>query len=110
MKQLRWLGGSYDRLRKFPKEAMREAGYQLNQVQGGKPPDDWRPMTTVGIGVIEIRIHNPNEHRIVYIAKFAEAVYVLHAFEKKTQRTAERDLKIARRAYAELKKMQSENH
>lgn len=109
MKLLRWLGSSYEKLKEFPKEAMREAGRQLNEVQKGKEPDDWKPMTSIGIGVIEIRIHNPHEHRVIYVAKYAEVVYVLHAFEKKTQKTPEKDLKIARRAYGQIKNLQKEN-
>jgi phage-related protein len=110
MKLIRWLGGSFSRIRAFPKEAKREAGYQLNQVQQGKLPDDWKPMTTVGAGVIEIRIHDPHEYRVMFVAKYADAVYVLHAFGKKTQKTAEKDLRIARAAYAELKKIQKEKY
>lgn len=66
-------------------------------------------MPSIGPGAVEIRIHDPHEHRVVYVAKFADAVYVLHAFEKKTQKTAEKDLDIARTAYAELKKNEAEN-
>jgi phage-related protein len=110
MKQIRWLGSSYEKLRKFPKEAMREAGRQLNQLQQGREPDDWKPMSSIGLGVMEIRIHRPHEHRVIYIAKFAQAVYVQHVFGKKTQKTAGRDLKIARAAYAKIKRMQEEIH
>jgi phage-related protein len=68
-------------------------------------PDDWKSMArSIGAGVIEIRIHVPHEHRVIYIASIGNAVYVLHAFEKKTQKTPDKDLNIARAAYAELKK------
>ena len=107
---MQWLGNSYARLKEFPKEAMREAGYELNQVQIGNQPSDWKPMSTVGPGVIEIRIHNPNEYRIIYVAKYAEAVYVLHAFNKKTQKTQDKDLHLARKAYAELEKIKREKN
>ncbi len=110
MKPLKWLGNSYSRLNKFPPEAMREAGYQLNKVQAGNEPSDWKPMSSVGLGVMEIRIHDPHEHRILYVAKYPEAIYVLHAFEKKTQKTSDRDLKIARTAYAQVQQTQKENH
>ncbi len=66
-------------------------------------------MASVGQGAIEIRIHKPHEHRVIYAAKFEDAVYVLHAFEKKTQKTPEKDLKIARAAYAEIKKHEDKN-
>jgi phage-related protein len=105
MKRVVWLGSSYNRLIAFPAEARSRAGYQLNQVQQGGMPDDWKPMaTTIGSGVIEIRIHVPHEHRVIYTATIGDAVYVLHAFEKKTQKTPDKDLNIARAAYAELKK------
>jgi phage-related protein len=109
VKRLRWLGSSYKRLCDFPKIAIRQAGYQLGKVQQGLEPTDWKPMPSIGPGAVEIRIHDPHEHRVVYVAKFADAVYVLHAFEKKTQKTAEKDLDIARTAYAELKKNEAEN-
>lgn len=66
-------------------------------------------MPSVGPGAIEIRIHKPHEHRVIYVAKFEDAVYVLHAFEKKTQKTPEKDLNLARIAYAELKKYETKN-
>lgn len=71
------------------------AGYQLWLVQLGLEPNDWKPMASVGPGVREIRIHTDAEHRVLYVAKFEEGVYVLHAFEKKTPKTPQRDLQIA---------------
>lgn len=65
-------------------------------------PSDWKPMADVGGGVVEIRIHSRLEHRILYIAKFEEAVYVLHAFEKKSRRTAKADLDLARARLKEV--------
>ncbi len=109
MKALRWLGNSYRRLLEFPKGAMRQAGYQLGKVQRGQEPADWKPMPSIGPGAAEIRIHDPHEHRIVYVAKFQTAVYVLHAFEKKTKKTPEKDLNIARTAYAELKRHEAKD-
>ncbi len=109
IKKVIWLGGSYKRLLAFPPTARSRAGRQLNQVQQGRMPDDWKPMLNVGTGVIEIRIHTPHEYRVMYVAKYQEAVYVLHAFEKKTQQTSDKDLKVARAAYAEVKKMRKEN-
>jgi phage-related protein len=83
-KPLAWLGSSLDDVRAFPAEARRAAGYQLGRVQQGLMPDDWKPMTTVGAGVHEIRIHTALEHRVFYVAKYEDAVYVIHAFEKRT--------------------------
>ena len=101
-KPLIWLGSSLDDVRAFPDEARQEVGFQLRRVQQGLSPSDWKPMTTVGAGVLEIRIHTTDEHRVFYVAKFAEAVYVVHAFHKQTQKTSQRDLDLARWRYAEL--------
>ena len=95
-KPLIWLGDSRDAIRSFPDAARQIAGFQLWRVQRGLEPNDWKPMPSVGPGVQEIRIHTGAEHRVFYIAKFAEAVYVLHAFEKRTRRTSQNDLDLAR--------------
>ena len=92
-----WVGASLDRLRTFPAEPRQQAGYQLYRVQLGLEPSDWKPMASVGPGVVEIRIHEQGEYRVLYVARFAEAVYVLHAFSKKTQKTRQADLDLARR-------------
>lgn len=102
MKELIWLGGTLKRLRDFPAEAKRAAGEQLWRVQKGEEPEDWKPMPSVGAGAIEIRIHRPHEHRVIYVATQPEGIYVLHAFEKKTQQTAQRDINKARASYAEI--------
>jgi phage-related protein len=101
-KPLVWLGSSRDDVRAFPEEARQEAGFQLRRVQKGLSPSDWRPMATVGPGVIEIRIHTTEEYRVFYVAKFTEAVYVVHAFNKQTQKTPQRDIDLTQRRYAEL--------
>jgi phage-related protein len=101
-KPLRWVGTSLVDLRAFPEVARREAGYQLRRVQEGLLPDDWKPMTSVGAGVEEIRLHSGQEHRVFYVAKFEEAIYVLHAFEKRSRQTRQADLKLARRRLADL--------
>jgi phage-related protein len=101
-KLLVWLGSSLDDVRAFPDEARQEVGFQLRRVQQGLSPSDWKPMSIIGPGVNEIRIHTPEEYRVFYIAKFAEAVYVVHAFHKQTQKTAQQDITLARRRYAEL--------
>ena len=95
-KPLMWLGDSRDAIRAFPEDVRQIAGFQLWRVQRGLEPNDWKPMPGVGAGVQEIRIHTGLEHRVLYVAKFAEAVYVVHAFEKRTRRTGRDDLDRAR--------------
>ena len=80
-KHLVWLGDARDTVRAFPDDVLKIAGFQLWGVQLGLEPNDWKPMPSVGLGVQEIRIHTGTEHRVLYVAKFAEAVYILHAFE-----------------------------
>ncbi|MGE8519057.1 MAG: type II toxin-antitoxin system RelE/ParE family toxin [Alcaligenes faecalis] len=105
LKPVEFRGNSLDDLRTFPLDARREAGYQLDQVQNGKEPDDWKPMNTVGQGVREIRIKDTaGAFRIIYIAKLVDAVYVLHCFQKKTQRTSKADLDLAAKRYRDLLK------
>ena len=92
-------------LRAFPLTARREAGHQLDEVQNGREPDDWKPMNTVGQGVKEIRIRDEaGAFRVLYVAKFADAVYVLHCFQKKTEKTSTADVELATRRYRELLK------
>jgi phage-related protein len=86
----------------FPADARRNAGFELRRVQQGLDPDDWKPMSTIGPGVREIRIHTDLEHGVFYVATFADAVYVLHAFEKRTRKTAKRDLDLARDRFRAL--------
>src|SRR5262245_37607077 len=95
-KPLVWLGSSRRDLRAFPALARRLAGFQLRRVQQGLDPDDWKPMKAVGPGVREICIHTAGAHRVFCVATLADAIYVLHAFEKKTRKTAAGDLKIGR--------------
>ena len=95
-KRLAFVDSAHDDLRAFPEKARRRAGYELHQVQIGLQPSDWKPMSTVGSGVREIRVHVGGAFRLIYIAKFDEAVYVLHAFKKKTMRTSKRDIDLAR--------------
>jgi phage-related protein len=104
MKPVVFLGDSLDRLRAFPDDARRNAGFQIERVQRGLEPDDWKPIRTVGTGVREIRVRRASgAYRVIYIASFADAVYVLHAFAKKTQRTAQRDLDLAAMRLKQLK-------
>jgi phage-related protein len=96
-------GSALDDLRVFPAPARREAGHQIDQVQRGRDPDDWRPMGTVGPGVREIRIRAAaGTFRVIYTAKFADAIYVLHCFRKKTQKTSKVDIDLAAKRYRDL--------
>jgi len=105
-KKLRWVGRSRSDIRDFPDDARREAGYELQKVQLGKQPSDFKPMTTVGSGVKEIRIRTDgsNHYRVMYIAKFREAIYVLHAFHKTTRATEDKDIKLARKRLKAVKR------
>ena len=95
----RFVGSSLDDLKNFPAEARREAGFELDAVQRGLMPSDFKPMLAVGAGAYEIRVRVLGEWRIIYVAKFERAVYVLHAFQKKTQRTRKEDIELAARRY-----------
>ena len=104
-KPIRFHGRSLQDLRAFPESARQDAGFQLDQVQLGFDPDDWRPMKTIGRGVREIRIRDSNgAFRVIYVARFSDAVHVLHCFEKKSQRTARQDIVLARDRYRHLVK------
>lgn len=102
-KPVTFVGTSLDDLRDFPQAARRETGLQLNKVQNGEDPDDWKPMSSVGSGVCEIRVRDESgAFRLMYVAKFSEAVYVLHVFQKKTRATARTDLTLAKDRYKEV--------
>ena len=104
-KPVEFRGSALDDLRAFPEAARREAGYQLDQVQHGREPDDWKPMSTVGRGVREIRIRDTaGVFRVMYVAKFDDAVYVLRCFQKRTQKTSKADLNLAAQRYRDLLK------
>ena len=103
MKLLRFLGDSLKSLREFPEDARHDAGYQLDRVQRGEQPDDFKPMPSIGKGVEELRVWDDSgTYRVIYTARLADAVYVLHAFQKKTQATARRDVELARKRYTDL--------
>jgi phage-related protein len=102
-KPVEFLGSSLEDLRGFPLAARRDAGHQLDQVQHGRESDDWKPINTVGPGVKEIRIRDEaRAFRVLYVAKFADAIYVLHCFQKKTEKTSKADLELAAKRYREL--------
>ena len=99
-KEIRWVGSSYSDLRALPREARKEAGFQLGKVQAGLDPTDWKPFDDMGPGTKEIRIKDASGiFRVLYVAKFEEAVYVLHCFQKKSQVTSKRDKEIATARY-----------
>ncbi len=102
-KPIEFRGSAREDLRAFPQAARREAGFQLDRLQCGLAPENWKPMNTVGAGVREIRITDAaGAFRVMYVAKFATALYVLHCFQKKTQRTRDSDVELAARRYREL--------
>jgi phage-related protein len=102
MKPLNFIGSSLDDLRNFPEEARKAAGFELYSAQRGLEPSDWKPMPGIGCGVNEIRIHVLGEWRVIYIAKFEDAVHVLHSFQKKTRKTNQHDIEIARKRYKQV--------
>lgn len=99
-----FLGDSRKRIRDFPEAAKAIAGRELYRVQCGLDPSDWKAMNTVGVGVREIRIQEVGQYRVIYVAKFAEAIYILHAFQKKTAQTPKRDIDLASRRFNALAK------
>jgi phage-related protein len=100
VKPVRFVGNAKEELAAFPKSARTRAGYELFMVQVGRNPDNWKPMSNLGPGACEIRVQDPTgAYRVIYVAKFADAVYVLHTFHKKTQKTARADLDLAKQRY-----------
>jgi len=103
-----WIGTSIDDLKAFPLEARKEAGYQLQRVQQGLDPDDWKPFSNIGKGVREIRIRDEKGvFRVIYLTRFKLGVYVLHCFQKKTPKTLKRDIDIAKVRFKAAKSEQA---
>lgn len=103
MKPIRFAGDALAELRAFPQAARHDAGYQLHRVQCGEQPDDFKPMPDIGKGVEELRVRDATgAYRVIYTARLADAVYVLHAFQKKTQRTAPADMELARQRFKQV--------
>lgn len=103
MKPIVFVGDSLKRLREFPDDVRQDAGYQLDKVQRGQSPDDGKPMPAIGKGVQEVRLWDESgTYRVIFTARLREAVYVLHAFQKKTQSTSKRDLDVARDRLAQI--------
>ena len=112
MKPVRFVGSAKDNLAAFPKSARTRAGNELFLTQVGRNPDDWKPMADIGPGACEIRLRDPTgAYRVIYVAKFKDAVYVLHAFQKKSQKTTRTDLDLAKQRYRIAHKIvQGANH
>jgi len=103
-KPIYWVGSSLKDLLALPNEVKKDAGYQLHRVQNGLEPENWKPFQEVGSGVKEIRVYDENgAFRVMYVAKFSERIYVLHAFQKKTQKTNQNDINIAKARYKAIK-------
>jgi phage-related protein len=101
-KPINWIGSSRKDIRDFPEEAKRKTGLHLRAIQRGEEPVDFKPMSTIGKGVQEIRIRTENAYRVFYVARFTEAIYVLHAFQKKTQKTTKQDIEIGQQRYQQM--------
>jgi phage-related protein len=90
-------------LRDFPESARHDVGYQLDKVQRGDQPDDFKPMPSIGKGIEEIRVSDSSgAYRVIYFARRADVVYVLHAFHEKTQRTPKKETEIAKKRFGQL--------
>ena len=104
-KPLQFMGTSHDDLKAFPDEARRDAGFNLDFVQRGFYPENWKPMKTVGAGVNEIRLRDATgAYRVIYLATRPEAVYVLHSFQKKTEKTSQHDIDLAKKRFKAIPK------
>ncbi|MEM9242886.1 MAG: type II toxin-antitoxin system RelE/ParE family toxin [Pseudomonadota bacterium] len=104
MKDIYWEGSSLRDVSQFTKPVKRLIGYELMRLQSALEPMDWKPMRSVGKGVREIRIHHDNEYRVLYVTHIQDSIHVLHVFVKKTQKTAKRDLDLAKQRYQALLK------
>jgi phage-related protein len=103
MKPIEFMGDSLERIREFPSSAKREAGHQLDRIQRGLEPDDWKPMGSIGSGVKELRIRDEaGTYRVIYLAKLERAIYVLHGFQKKTRKTSTSDIALAAERHRQL--------
>jgi len=106
MKPVRFIGSAKDDLSAFPRAARNRAGHELFMVQVGRDPDDWKPMPSVGPGACEIRAQDQSgAFRVIYVARFEDAVYVLHAFQKKARKTSRLDLELARKRYRDAREL-----
>jgi phage-related protein len=94
-----WIGASRQDLANFSEEARRQTGFQLRAIQRGEMPTDFKPISVIGKGVQEIRVHTESAYRVFYVARFEEGIYVLHCFQKKTQKTSKKDIEIGQKRY-----------
>lgn len=109
-KEIRWVGTAYHDILEFLAEPRKEAGFQLGKVQAGLDPDNWKPFDEVGPGTKEIRIREiTGIYRVMYVAKFEEAIYVLHCFQKKTAATAKHDKDVAEARYRAIARERRDN-
>ena len=103
MKEIEFLGDSLKAISEFPRDARQAAGYQLRRVQDGILPEDFKSMSDIGKGVEEIRVWaSSGTYRVIYTARLADKVYVLHAFQKKTRETSEKDKEIAKKRFKQI--------
>jgi phage-related protein len=102
MKQIRYLGNSSKLISKFDEEAKDNLNIELRKLSFGIEPKDWKPMSSIGIGVNELRIHSKQKYRVIYVAKFKDAIYILHAFQKKTNKTPDKDIALAKSRFKDL--------
>jgi phage-related protein len=103
MKPIRFAGDALAELRAFPQAARHDAGYELHRVQTGEQPADFKPMPAIGKGVEELRVRDTTgSYRVIYTARLADDVYVLHAFHKKTRRTAPANIELARKRFKQM--------
>lgn len=105
MKNIIWVGATHETVKSYSKNVKQEIDYNLDKLQRGLNPNDWKPMLTIGQGVKEIRIHQDNEYRVLYLAKFEEAIYVLHVFIKKSEKTLQKEIGLTRKRYNEILKL-----
>ena len=106
-KPVEWLGDTLNRTRALAKPVRQQVGYELELVQHDMEPSDWKPMTSVGPGVNEIRVHVEGEHRLFYIARLRHSIFVLHVFQKKGRKTSKADLDLARIRFREAVRMEA---
>ena len=104
LKPITWLGTSREDIRAFPDKVKQIFGTELMSVQLGYDPAGWKPMSSIGPGVKEIRVRYEGQYRVIYIARFSESIYILHVFRKKTQRTSKQDISLARSRFRLIKR------
>ena len=103
MKDIEFVGSSLKVIKDFPLKTKRQVGHELDRVQRGQEPSDWKPMKSIGIGVKEIRVKDEDGiFRVIYLVKYFDLVHVLHAFQKKTQQTSKSDLDLAKKRLKQL--------